>query len=122
MITTMPFGKYAGCAMNQVPAEYLLYLYDNDLKEGPVREYITRNLGAVRERAAREKRTLKITFGQYKGWAVGDVPADYLVYLLDAGKVKRGALYDYIVENECTLRESADRQAENRALMRAMAE
>lgn len=36
----MPFGKHKGMKMIDVPASYLLWLYDNDLKDGNVKDYI----------------------------------------------------------------------------------
>lgn len=36
----MPFGKYQGTPMIDVPASYLLYLKKNGLKNGSVLQYI----------------------------------------------------------------------------------
>jgi len=36
----MPYGKYKGMKMSEVPASYLLWLIDNDKCSGDVREYI----------------------------------------------------------------------------------
>lgn len=44
----MPFGKYKGEKMTNVPAEYLLWLYNEDIKPGSVRDYIEDNLDAIR--------------------------------------------------------------------------
>ena len=38
-------------------------------------------------------------FGKYKGTALANVPANYLLWLLREGKVY-GELKDYIIENE----------------------
>lgn len=40
----MPWGKYAGVKMANVPASYLLYLYENNKCSGDVKEYIKDNL------------------------------------------------------------------------------
>ena len=39
----MPWGKYKGEKMINVPASYLLWCYDNNKCSGPVREYIEDN-------------------------------------------------------------------------------
>ncbi len=36
----MPYGKYKGMKMSEVPASYLLWLLDFDKCSGAVREYI----------------------------------------------------------------------------------
>ena len=46
--TPMPFGKYKGIRLANVPADYLLYLYDSGLDGGPLRRYIDNNLEALR--------------------------------------------------------------------------
>lgn len=44
----MPWGKFKGTKMGNVPAEYLLWLYENDKCDEPVREYIEDNLDVIR--------------------------------------------------------------------------
>ena len=39
----MPFGKHKGKQMQDVPADYLIWLLDNGLKDGGVKDYITEN-------------------------------------------------------------------------------
>lgn len=41
--TPMPFGKYKGTKLANVPAEYLMYLYDNDKVIGHLKNYIEDN-------------------------------------------------------------------------------
>lgn len=36
----MPFGKFKGIKMANVPASYLVYLYSNGLEAGNVKDYI----------------------------------------------------------------------------------
>lgn len=36
----MPYGKYEGVKMANLPANYLLYLYDEDMCGAPVRLYV----------------------------------------------------------------------------------
>lgn len=43
----MPFGKHAGTRMQDVPASYLLWLWNEGIRPGDVREYIERNLSAL---------------------------------------------------------------------------
>ncbi|MFA5934983.1 MAG: DUF3820 family protein [Candidatus Paceibacterota bacterium] len=44
----MPFGKYKGKPMIEVPDEYLLWLYNNNKVFGNVLEYIMDNIEAIR--------------------------------------------------------------------------
>lgn len=49
----MPFGKFKGECMQDVPASYLRYLWTNGLnsetKTNPVADYIERNLDALKK-------------------------------------------------------------------------
>jgi uncharacterized protein (DUF3820 family) len=54
--TPIPFGKYKGKAMINVPAIYLLWLHDNGCSHDGVRKYINNNLQALRKEAGRVKR------------------------------------------------------------------
>lgn len=47
----MPFGKYKGTVMQDVPASYFHYLWSNGMKEdlkSNVADYIRRNLSALK--------------------------------------------------------------------------
>ena len=44
----MPFGKHKNIKMADVPAGYLLWLYDNDLKDGDVKTYIEDNMDVLK--------------------------------------------------------------------------
>lgn len=44
----MPFGKYKDYAMENVPASYLVWLYENDKCSNQVRNYIIDNLDFLR--------------------------------------------------------------------------
>lgn len=48
----MMFGKHKGTAMANVPADYLLYLYHNNLPDGNVRDYIEDNLDSIQQESA----------------------------------------------------------------------
>lgn len=43
----MPFGKYKGVKMANVPASYLLWLYDNDKCTQEIRDYVNDNIDAL---------------------------------------------------------------------------
>ena len=45
---SMPFGKFKGQRMGDVPAEYLVFLYDDGLSAGDVRDYIEDCMDALR--------------------------------------------------------------------------
>jgi uncharacterized protein (DUF3820 family) len=44
----MPFGKYKGEKMANVPPDYLLWIYDNGKCYGEVRKYIADNLDVLK--------------------------------------------------------------------------
>ena len=45
----MPFGKHRGKVLIDVPVSYLLWLYDNDICYGNLKEYIKDNLQVLRK-------------------------------------------------------------------------
>lgn len=47
--TIMPFGKYKGEALVNVPSEYLLWLFDNGKCFGALRQYIIDNKEGLRK-------------------------------------------------------------------------
>lgn len=54
--TPMPFGKYTGKAMVNVPAAYLLWLYNKGCDHAGVKNYINNNLDALQKEAGSAKR------------------------------------------------------------------
>jgi uncharacterized protein (DUF3820 family) len=44
----MPFGKYKGEKLANVPPEYLLWLHDEGKAFGPLKSYITDNMDAIK--------------------------------------------------------------------------
>jgi uncharacterized protein (DUF3820 family) len=51
----MPFGKYKGQKMENVPASYLLWLYDENKCNREVRDYIKDNLDVLEDEIKRNK-------------------------------------------------------------------
>jgi uncharacterized protein (DUF3820 family) len=49
----MPFGKHKGEKMANVPAAYLMWLYDENKCNREVREYIEDNLDVLKEEVKR---------------------------------------------------------------------
>jgi len=49
----MPFGKYKGIPMSDVPASYLHYLWTNGMKQqtktNDVADYVSRNIDALKK-------------------------------------------------------------------------
>lgn len=45
----MPFGKYKGVKLANVPASYLLWLYDNNKCFGELKKYIEENIDILRQ-------------------------------------------------------------------------
>lgn len=52
----MPFGKYAGRRVIEVPAVYLLWLFNNGINHPDVKEYILANLEVLKKEASKVKR------------------------------------------------------------------
>jgi uncharacterized protein (DUF3820 family) len=52
----MPFGKYKGKEMANVPAPYLLWLYDEGCSHQGVRQYILANLKGLQQENSKIKR------------------------------------------------------------------
>ncbi len=44
----MTFGKYKGEKMANIPADYLLFLYENSKVYGDIKEYIKENLEVIK--------------------------------------------------------------------------
>ena len=55
----MPYGKYQGEQMEDVPAEYLLWLYENNKCSGDVKSYIKENLKVIKMQISNEKKGIK---------------------------------------------------------------
>ena len=52
----MPFGKHKGEKMANVPAYYLIWLYENDKCSFAVRKYIQDNLDVLKEEVNQAKK------------------------------------------------------------------
>lgn len=50
----MPYGQHQGSKMIDVPASYLIWLYDNKKCSGSVWDYIANRLADLREEAKKE--------------------------------------------------------------------
>lgn len=53
--TTMPFGKYKGEKLADVPASYLLYLLEEGIRNGPMKTYIETNIDSLKEKDSKAK-------------------------------------------------------------------
>lgn len=49
----MPFGKHKGVALINIPAGYLIYIYENMDLHGPIKDYIKKNLDVLKIQAKR---------------------------------------------------------------------
>lgn len=52
----MPFGKYKGKEMQEVPAEYLIFIYEEKKATPEVRAYIEENMHVLQEEIKRSKK------------------------------------------------------------------
>lgn len=50
----MPFGKYKGTKMANVPASYLIWIYENNKCSIEVIKYVRENLDVLKEESKRE--------------------------------------------------------------------
>lgn len=46
--STMPFGKYKGEKMANVPPDYLIWLYENGKCYGDIKDYIAENMEVLK--------------------------------------------------------------------------
>ena len=51
--TLMPFGKYKGTALANVPAQYLLWLHGEGTSSPPLMEYLNDSLEALKQEVKR---------------------------------------------------------------------
>jgi len=52
----MPFGKYKGEKMANIPPDYLLWLYENDKCYGEIKTYIKDNIDVIKSEIAYEQK------------------------------------------------------------------
>ena len=45
--TPFPFGRYQGLPMDEVPADYIMELYDEGKMSGPMRRYVEQNMDVL---------------------------------------------------------------------------
>ena len=61
----MPFGQYKGTAMINVPATYLIWLYDNNQCNKSVKSWITYNLDVLRKQAGENYKSKPASIDKY---------------------------------------------------------
>lgn len=52
----MPYGKHKGRPMEDIPADYLLWLVDNSRASPKVEEYVKENLDVLQKEIREQKR------------------------------------------------------------------
>ena len=52
----MPYGKYKGEKMANVPPDYFLWLYENDKCQNYVKNYIIENIDVIKQQIAYNKK------------------------------------------------------------------
>jgi len=50
----MPFGEHKDKPMEEVPASYLLWLYDQGIKHNAVRRYVEKNMNFLQQEEKQE--------------------------------------------------------------------
>lgn len=45
----MPFGKYKNQKLANIPGSYFIFLYEHDMKDGPLKDYIVDNLDVLKK-------------------------------------------------------------------------
>jgi uncharacterized protein (DUF3820 family) len=51
----MPFGKYAGQKLANIPASYLIWIFENNKCTAEVARYINENLDVLKEEIKRDE-------------------------------------------------------------------
>lgn len=51
----MPYGKFKGKALKDVPDYYLMFIWENHDLKGPLYDYISTNLNAIKENIENSK-------------------------------------------------------------------
>lgn len=121
----MPYGKYKGRIMIGVPADYLLWLYDNERCSESVARYIEEHRVNIEHRRDVEAERLKrmgssrMPFGSYRGVEVSRVPAEYLMVMYESGRCPDN-IREYVEHNIEKLQERADKDRQCRNALRAM--
>lgn len=57
--TPMPFGKHKGIAMANVPADYLIWIFENNKCSPQIANYIRNNLDILRKEIANSKKGIR---------------------------------------------------------------
>lgn len=53
------YGKYEGKKVSQIPAEYLIWLYENDRCSPMIKDYVKKNLSILKMEAANAKKGIR---------------------------------------------------------------
>jgi len=53
--TPMPFGKHKGVKLANVPASYLLFMYESKYLKAPLLDYVEENKEVLEQQAKKEK-------------------------------------------------------------------
>lgn len=56
---TMSYGKYKGMDFDNLPASYLIYIYENGMAHGKVKEYFEENEETIRLQNENDKKGIK---------------------------------------------------------------
>ncbi len=123
--SAMPYGKYKGRRMQDVPADYLLWLYDNEKCSASVARYIEDNRLDIEQRQTmeadvkQEQAAGRMPFGSYKGMELTAIPAEYMMAMYESGKCPKNVRV-YIEKHIDALQQQAEKDRTNRELLRSM--
>lgn len=123
--SAMPYGKYKGRPMLGVPADYLLWLYENGKCSEGVARYVEENKAAIEQRrdaevaGRKQKMAERMPFGSYKGEVIAKVPAEYLLAMYESGKCPAN-VREYIEKNMADLQQRAERAKRCRDSLKGM--
>jgi uncharacterized protein (DUF3820 family) len=56
---TMSYGKYKGTSFGSLPASYLIYIYENGMAYGKVKDYFEENEETIRMQHENDKKGIK---------------------------------------------------------------
>lgn len=92
--TTLKFGKHRGKLTKEAPAEYLIFLFENNCCPPGLAHYIGRNIDFIRDRAKKEAREEQIRKQMKPGKLVKTADDEYAIYYLtDVTEDRKAPIY-----------------------------
>ena len=97
----IPFGKYRGTKFEGLPFGYIHYLlsmpdFKNRAENREMVACLEDVLAEYREQYEDDPSCIVLDFGKHEGSCLGDVPVDYVQWLVDQAWFQENPLYEYV--------------------------